>query len=380
MEKSGRTRLIVLVASLLLIPLAVLFSLKHWHSTNSPPPEPVNVSEQVQPPARTGLATRVHAASALTEARDEQATNSNPLLLSREKIEQYLALHHRDAASLLAAHHVLFDTAQGKGEIDYLREAATNFPNDPRVQLAVLAQNAFPEDRRQWLDAFKASSPSNSLANYLSARNYFDDNQTEAAIKELTEATGKGEFSNYSMETFLGVEDMFRSSGESSRITATAAMSGMAQDLLPQLSGMKGIANGVKDLQKQYSSAGDAASVQNLSQMNLALANRFSEGDGGRFLIGQLVGMAIESISLDSLDQTTPYDFLGGQTPAEMLAAIKDQRKSLRELVSNSSTGLLTASDADMIAYVDRVKVYGEISAMRWFAEQHPAANPAPAR
>ena len=53
------------------------------------------------------------------------------------------------------------------------------------MQLAVLAHNAFPEARRQWLDAFKASSPDNSLANYLSAQDYFKNGQPEAAMKEL---------------------------------------------------------------------------------------------------------------------------------------------------------------------------------------------------
>ena len=68
--------------------------------------------------------------------------------------------------SLLAAFRALDDT-------NYLNEAATNFPNNPQVELAVLAHDEFPADRRKWLDLFKASSPSNSLANYLSAQDYF---------------------------------------------------------------------------------------------------------------------------------------------------------------------------------------------------------------
>ena len=65
--------------------------------------------------------------------------------------------------SLLAAFRALDDT-------NYLNEAATNFPNNPQVELAVLAHDEFPADRRKWLDLFKASSPSNSLANYLPRR------------------------------------------------------------------------------------------------------------------------------------------------------------------------------------------------------------------
>src|ERR1700733_4143197 len=86
--------------------------------------------------------------------------------IPREKVEAWLAKHNRDATSLLAAFRALGDT-------NYLNEAATNFPSNPQVELAVLSRDEFPEDRRKWLDLFKNSSPSNSLANYLSAQNYF---------------------------------------------------------------------------------------------------------------------------------------------------------------------------------------------------------------
>jgi hypothetical protein len=113
--------------------------------------------------------------------------------------------------------------------------------------------------------------------------------------------------------------------------------------------------------------------VENLAQMGVSMANRFSQGEGGRFLIGQLVGMSIESIALQSLDQNTAYDFLGGQTPAQRLEANKEQRKAFRELTASSSALLLTVTDAEMVAYADRVKVYGEVPAIRWFQQQRAA-------
>ena len=42
----------------------------------------------------------------------------------RQKVEEWLALHHRNAVSLLAAFHVLDDT-------NYLKEAAIQFPQRP---------------------------------------------------------------------------------------------------------------------------------------------------------------------------------------------------------------------------------------------------------
>ncbi len=106
-------------------------------------------------------------------------TNSvAPPKLPREEVEMYLERNGRSAASLLTAYRSLQDT-------NYLREAATNFPNDPRVQSSVLQRDLFPEERRKWLDLFKASSPENPLANYLSALDYLNGAQSTLAVSEL---------------------------------------------------------------------------------------------------------------------------------------------------------------------------------------------------
>ena len=283
-----------------------------------------------------------------------------------EKVEEYLARHNRNAASLLAAFHALSDT-------NYLNEAATNFPNDPRVQLAVLARNAFPEDRRKWLESFKTSSPSNSLANYLSAQDYFKNHQPDAAMKEISAASGKSQFKEYSMETILDGEDLGRFSGSSAMETREASMAAMSEDLLPQLANFKAVALGIKDMQQQYASAGDSASVQTLAQTGIDFANRISTGDSGKILISQLVGMAVEAIATQSLDQNTPYDFLGGETPAQRLAEKKQQRVSIRELSQNLSSVLPTMSEDQMASYWERQKIYGELEAMRWLVQQSAA-------
>src|SRR5438876_837263 len=64
-----------------------------------------------------------------THPDDESAY---PPKVSREKIEEYLKLHNRDAASLLAAFHASGD-GENAAHINYLTEAATNFANDPHV-------------------------------------------------------------------------------------------------------------------------------------------------------------------------------------------------------------------------------------------------------
>jgi len=296
--------------------------------------------------------------------------------LPGDKVQAYLQRHHRNAASLLAAFHASGTAKNPEGDINYLKEAATNYPNDPHVQWAVLSHDVFPEERRKWLDAFKASSPDNSLGNYLSAQDYFKNKQPDAAIKELLEASGKPLFADFAMESYLGAEEMFRETGKTPLEANTAAMSAMASDLLPELSSLKGVAQGILDIQKQYMVSGDAASVQNLSQIGIQLAGRMTDGEGGRFVISQLVGAATENIVLKSLDQNTAYDFLGGKTPAQRSEELKQQKLETRARTESFTSAFMKMNEQEMVSYVERVKVYGEVAAMRWLQQQNAARGP----
>ena len=88
----------------------------------------------------------------------------------------------------------------------------------------------FPQDRRKWLDLFKNSSPSNSLANYLSAQDYFKNGNSDAAVQELQAASGKSQFDSFETESRLDAEDLYSSSGKSQLDSAKESMTGMAED------------------------------------------------------------------------------------------------------------------------------------------------------
>ena len=306
-------------------------------------------SIRTQPPTAVAVDTPVRPGQTLVE-------------VPREKVEEYLRRHNRDAASLLAAFHVLHDT-------NLLNEAATNFPNDPHLQWTILAQDAFPADRRKWLDAFKASSPGNSLANYLSAQDYFKNSQPEAAMKEMAAASSKSQFADYSMESILDAEDLYRSSGSSSADTHTGAISTVSDDL-HQLSEFKDLARALQDLQHQYANSGDSKSIQALAQMGIEFANRIATGDDGKFPINQLVANATQAIVLESLDQNTSYDFLGGETPAQRQAEFKQQRDALRELNKSFAAAAAIATEDQMNGYWERSKIYGGWPAMQWLVQQ----------
>jgi hypothetical protein len=303
------------------------------------------------------------------EAEPESDAAGQPKL-PREKVEAWLAKHNRNAASLLAAFHAQDDT-------NYLNEATTNFPNDPHVELAVLARDEFPADRRKWLDLFKASSPSNSLANYFSAQDYFKNGNTDAAVNELLAASGKTQFDNHGMETQLDAEELYLDSGKSSREATSFAMSDMSAEDLPELATIKGVDHGIADLMQQKLAAGDADSAANLAQMGMMIGDKLNSGDSGKYLINQLVGTATEAIVLQHLDQNTAYDFLDGQTPAQVLQENKQQKVALRGMLTNFQAAYPSLTDAELNNYVQRSRIYGEAAAMQWVVQQHPPASPA---
>jgi hypothetical protein len=374
MENSWKGKALVTLAILVALGGMIFYFFKH--SPEQPANPPPDILQKAKSSSSQNFSSRTKPATSTQESpteADDQLAQLLALKLPREKIEEYLKLHNRDAASLLAAFHASGDTNNPTGDVNYLKEAATNFPNDPHVQWTVLAHDAFPEDKRKWLDAFKESSPSNSLANYLSARDYFQNNQPDAAIKEILEASGKLSFGGFAMESFLNEDELYRASGKSPLEASRAALSGMASDVLPELANMKVVAQGIQSAQKQYANAGDTASVENLAQMGVGLANRFNSGDSGKLIISQLVGMAIENIALQPLNQNTSYDFLGGETPAQKLAELKQQKVALRELTQSFESIVPTMTEAETISYAERAKIYGEVAAMRWVQQQHPA-------
>jgi hypothetical protein len=116
--------------------------------------------------------------------------------------------------------------------------------------------------------------------------------------------------------------------------------------------------------------SGDTASVQSLAQMGFDFANRFTTGSSVKFVINELVANAYQAIVMESLDQNTSYDFIGGETPAQRLADIKQEKASLQQLSKAFTSATGVASDDQMNAYWERMKIYGDVTAMQWLVQQ----------
>ena len=281
--------------------------------------------------------------------------------LPPEAVESFLRHSRTNAESLLAAYQVTQDPY-------YLKLAAAQHPNEPLVAFQVVGHNLFPEQQREWLDRLKALDPDNALANYLSARHYFETAQPQQAIEELQAAATHPGIHDYLRERMQGLEELYLRSGIPPAEAKVLGMTGLALPMLPQLNEL---AREALAMQQQYAAAGDTASAEALAQYQVLLARHLSQDQGATCLVNQRVGMAMERAALALLDPAEAYDFLG-QSPAERLAALQNQTAQMQETIRWFGQWLPQASDTELIAYIDRVKLYGEPAAIQWLRGQQP--------
>ena len=280
--------------------------------------------------------------------------------LPREQIEAYLQQNHRNVESLLAAFQVSRDPS-------YLREAATNSPNNPAVQFAVIANNVFPDEQRQWIDAFKASSAGNALPWYFSALDYFKSNQPDQAIQELTQATRRQLYGDYAAQTVQAVEEMYDSAGWPA-LAAKACAPGTAVSSVSYLNVLKTLANDAVQTQQNYVSQGNTSSAISMASMGMELGDQLREASGP---IDQLVGIAIEKKILGQLDPAQNYDFLG-RPVSHALAELDQQKQTIQQVLQTRDQVRPTLNESELNDYWEREKIYGEMYALQWLQSKHP--------
>jgi len=280
------------------------------------------------------------------------------LKLTPEQAETYLQQNKRSAEALMAA-------ARMTGNLSLLREAAEKFPNDPRVQLDLALRGTTPEEKRKALDAFRQLARDNPLGDYLSALDHFKSGRTDDGVKDLLQVSGKNRLQDYTHDHAQSAEEAFLSAGYGALESKAAGMFGVE---LPHLQLVRELATQMTELQKRYTQAGDATSAQAVGQLGLNLAWQL-EGQSGRTLIGELMGMAVERkfLATQSPDSAFGSD---GRTVRDRLAELDAHRQSIRELTPlTDMLGRLPEREA--FIYFDRLKLHGELDALRWLKNRH---------
>lgn len=276
-------------------------------------------------------------------------------MLSPEAAEAFVLQNKGNAESLLAAFRVTHDLA-------YLRRAATNFPGDPSVLLRVVMHDAFPEDRRHWVDQLKKADPDNALGPYLAAQQLFKEHQPAAAMEELTQASQRSAFRDYVTEHMQALEEIYLASGRS---PAEAKALGMTAVELPHVPAMGEMSKEIASLVAQYRGSGDDASAQAMARAGLQLADRIKTIQDGGNLLGESLSIAMEQRILGQLDPTGSYDFIEGDVPGR-LAANEARQKAIREDSAFIERWFSQAGESEILSYFDRLKLYGETAAVGW--------------
>ncbi len=279
-----------------------------------------------------------------------------PKPLTSEEVAAYVRLNNANAQSLLAA----FETDK---DINWLRQAAANFPDDPRVMFAVVnfGDASIPGARQEWLDKLARAAPENALIDFLSASERLKQNDPEGAIRALRAAQGKTSFDDYTMHTIQSAEEMHTRAGRSS--AEAKAMAGI-QTRLPHLQEVRNLGREMAKLFEARWRTGDIATANEIAAAGLNMGRHLSVGTGNRYLINELVGIATEKVFLDALDPSAEHPFLD-RPLAELQQELQKQRDNIKTVAA--AVDLEKMPDADVIAYFDRMKLYGEYETLKWF-------------
>jgi len=280
------------------------------------------------------------------------------LKLTPEQAEAYLQQNKRSAEALLAA-------ARLTGNLSLVREAAEKFPHDPRVQLELALRGETPEEKRKALDAFRQLARDNPLGDYLSALDHFKSGRTDDGVKDLLQVGGKNRLQDYTLDHAQSAEEAFLAAGYGALESKAAGMFGV---LLPHMQSLRDLGAQMAELQKQYAQAGDSTSAQAVGQMGLNLAWQM-EGQPGRTLLGELVGMSFERKFLGSQSPDSPFGS-DGRTVRDRLAELDAHRQFIRELTPFTEM-LPRLPEREALIYFDRLKLHGELDALRWLKNKH---------
>ena len=279
--------------------------------------------------------------------------------LTLEQIEPYLKARQRSAGSLLAA-------AQLTGDSSLLREAMEKAPADLRVALTACTSGQLtPEERRQWLDAFKQLAPDNALPFYLSAQACFIAGQTDEAIGELISASGKATLQDYSSELLSAMREGYQDAG----LTATEAAALASQQSMPESNEIIGLGAWLAKLAQQYRQAGDPDSAQAAVQICLTLASQAAVLSPQQDLDGEFMGLGMEQRLLKTLDPASPFDD-SGRSVRDRLAENAQRTAELASLCQQAGQALQTLSDPDLAAFYEQVRTAGQSAAYRWLLSQ----------
>lgn len=279
--------------------------------------------------------------------------------LSREVVETYLANRERSPLSLLAAW-------QESGTRDYLDEAAERFPKDPRVQIALLATDLPDDQRVAAIQRLKLAAPTNPLANYYAAQEYFRQKNSSGAVDELSQANGKAGYDDYILPMLQEREELFASANLSPLEAKVQALLGVMMPYLPVVNEMRaGLTAEIQSLTQK----GDVETAVQLGADGIAAARHVGQGAGSQIILNELVALTMERQVLAAMPPEQATALLQ-QPVAERLAELKAQRDEITQLTRDADITDSEVLPEEFVHYFELMDSDGEMAALRWLNAQ----------
>jgi RNA polymerase sigma factor (sigma-70 family) len=281
--------------------------------------------------------------------------------LTLAQVEPYLNARERNASSLLAAFRTTGDPA-------LLAEALQKYPGDPHVGFEVATRaDATAAERRAGLDAFKQAAPDNSLANYLSALDYFKTGHKVEAVQELNAAAAKPLLQDYTTDRIRSDEEVYLTAGYPPGEAQMIANTFLTE---AQLVHLRELGQNLVELASDYQAAGDQSSREVALQMALNLGRRFDDPAAGETMRWQLIGIRIERAALAAMDPGSPVPGTG-QPVQDRLNQLAGQMQSIQALTRQADPIWKTLSDQDWTEYHNQIAASGEEAAVRWLMSNY---------
>ena len=342
--------------------VAVVLSMLSGTTPSSGKPDPISTGAQTD--------VRAEALPTKTESSGELPKKTAPpsadltLLLAMLKgevgapqepqdadYEPFLAKHGATAVNLIA---IFERTNDGK----WLDRALDAFPNSPIVLMTALLERkeALPELRREWVDRLKRAEPSNPISWIIASEQLFKEGRPAEAAAEAAAALERPGFYIYASERIAAARALCEFRGID---PLAAELLGMSSLRLPQMSVAQASSKGLESWKTAEGTS--QTDIDEAARIQRGLGKMFQTPEGARTLIGQLVGIAIETKGLSSL----PAD-----AQEKRKAELEATKAEIRDLTSLLPEVFLLQDAAVLKEYLKRMRTEGELSTLRWVKAQ----------
>lgn len=350
----------VLIVACLAIVVASLFFLVQ-PDPNAQVPGALAANKNQSPPAgpAPGPAASANAGKTTTYTdmpRLGSLTDSAALgELSAQTVRSFLTRRGESAANLLAAFSATGDT-------QWLHLAAGNYPDNPRVQLAVLMSDQFKEPRAEWIERMKKSEPQNPLPHLFAANELLEAGNITDGLAELRAGLQKPAFYQWANESIAARRQLFLDSG------CTPTEAGMAAVFGEPISSIQPAVQASRRLLDAEDRPADTEEIV------YSLGKLFATPEGSRTLIGQLAGIALQRQSIEKLPSDAAPTWLG-TTAGQRLDELKTRREEIKSLTSNSDWLLQSGNATLLDGYLERNRTEGEEAALRWLGKMRDSGK-----